>query len=96
MTKTQEEITRNMRSNKSKDTKPELLLRSELWKRGLRYRKNYKKISRKTRHRICRKENRDFRRRKNVARIRLGKSKKRFQIASRFLDSENRTEYRER
>lgn len=44
MTKTQEEITRNMRSNKSKDTKPELLLRSELWKRGLRYRKNYKKL----------------------------------------------------
>lgn len=33
-----------MRSNKSKDTKPELLLRSELWKRGLRYRKNYKKL----------------------------------------------------
>lgn len=44
MDKTQEEITRNMRSNKSKDTKPELLLRSELWKRGLRYRKNYKKL----------------------------------------------------
>lgn len=33
-----------MRSNKSKDTKPELLLRKELWKRGLRYRKNYKKL----------------------------------------------------
>lgn len=44
MDKTQEEITRNMRSNKSKDTKPELLLRSELWKRGLRYRKNYKEL----------------------------------------------------
>ena len=44
MAKTQEEITRNMRSNKSKDTKPELLLRNELWKRGLRYRKNYKKL----------------------------------------------------
>lgn len=44
MDKTQEEITRNMRSNKCRDTKPELLLRSELWKRGLRYRKNYKII----------------------------------------------------
>lgn len=43
MAKTQEEITKNMRSNKSKDTKPELMLRKELWKRGLRYRKNYKK-----------------------------------------------------
>ena len=44
MAKTQDEITRNMRSNKCRDTKPELLLRSELWKRGLRYRKNYKKL----------------------------------------------------
>lgn len=43
MTKTQEEITKNMRSNKNKDTKPELVLRKELWKRGLRYRNNYKK-----------------------------------------------------
>lgn len=44
MAKTQEEITKNMRSNKSKDTKPELMLRKELWKRGLRYRKNDKKV----------------------------------------------------
>lgn len=44
MVKTQEEIAKNMRSNKSKDTKPELILRKELWKRGLRYRKNYKKV----------------------------------------------------
>lgn len=44
MAKTQEEIIKNMRSNKSKDTKPELMLRKELWKRGLRYRKNYKKV----------------------------------------------------
>lgn len=43
MAKTKEEITKNMRSNKSKDTKPELTLRKELWKRGLHYRKNYKK-----------------------------------------------------
>lgn len=33
-----------MRHNKSKDTKLELLLRKELWKRGLRYRKNYKGV----------------------------------------------------
>ena len=31
-----------MRSNKSRDTKPEVMLRKELWRRGLRYRKNYK------------------------------------------------------
>lgn len=29
---------------KSKNTKPEILLRNELWKRGLRYRKNNKKL----------------------------------------------------
>ena len=33
-----------MRSNKCKDTKPELMLRKELWGRGLRYRKNYKSL----------------------------------------------------
>lgn len=33
-----------MKSNKGKDTKPELLLRKELWRRGLRYRKNYKEL----------------------------------------------------
>ncbi len=33
-----------MRSNKCKDTKPELMLRKELWRRGLRYRKNYKPL----------------------------------------------------
>ena len=42
MQRTSEEISRIMKKNKSKDTKPELLLRRELWKRGLRYRKNYK------------------------------------------------------
>lgn len=41
---TKEQITRNMRSNKSKDTKPELMLRKELWSRGMRYRKNYKAL----------------------------------------------------
>lgn len=44
MPNTKEQISRNMKSNKSKDTKPELLLRKELWHRGLRYRKNYKKL----------------------------------------------------
>ncbi len=44
MANTKEQISRNMRSNKSKDTKPELLLRKELWRRGLRYRKNCKKV----------------------------------------------------
>lgn len=42
MANTKEQISRNMRSNKGRDTKPELLLRKELWRRGLRYRKNYK------------------------------------------------------
>ena len=42
MANTKEQISRNMKHNKSKDTKPELSLRKELWKRGLRYRKNYK------------------------------------------------------
>ncbi len=31
----------NMSMIKGKDTKPEVLLRKELWHRGLRYRKNY-------------------------------------------------------
>lgn len=44
MANTKEQISRNMKSNKSKDTKPELLLRKELWRRGLRYRKNCKNI----------------------------------------------------
>ena len=33
-----------MKANKSKDTTIELLLRKALWQRGIRYRKNYKKI----------------------------------------------------
>ena len=44
MANTSEQISRNMKPNKSKDTKPELLLRKELWNRGLRYRKNYKGV----------------------------------------------------
>lgn len=34
----------NMRRIKSKDTSIEILLRKELWKRGLRYRKNVKDV----------------------------------------------------
>lgn len=45
MPNTKEQISRNMRSNKSRDTKPEVMLRKELWRRGLRYRKNYKYLS---------------------------------------------------
>ena len=33
-----------MSSIKSKDTEPELMLRKALWKKGLRYRINYKKL----------------------------------------------------
>ena len=37
------EITRKIMSAiKSKDTEPEMILRKALWKRGFRYRKNYK------------------------------------------------------
>lgn len=42
--KTQEQITYNMKQVKNKDSKIEILLRKELWDRGLRYRKNVKKI----------------------------------------------------
>ena len=41
--KTQEQITYNMKQVKNKDSKIEILLRKELWNRGLRYRKNVKK-----------------------------------------------------
>ncbi len=40
MKKTQEQISYNMRQVKNKDSKIEVLLRKELWKCGLRYRKN--------------------------------------------------------
>lgn len=45
-TKTRKKISRseNMRRIKSKDTSIEMILRKELWKRGLRYRKNVKDI----------------------------------------------------
>ena len=40
MKKTKEQISYNMRQVKNKDSQIELLLRNELWRRGLRYRKN--------------------------------------------------------
>ena len=43
--KTQEQITKNMKAVKNKDSKIELLLRKELWSRGLRYRKNVNRIT---------------------------------------------------
>ena len=44
MHKTKEQITYNMQRVKSKDTKIEVMLRKELWSRGLRYQKNCKKV----------------------------------------------------
>ena len=44
MERTQEQINQIMRKVKSKDSEIEVLLRKELWKRGLRYRKNVKNI----------------------------------------------------
>ena len=42
--KTAEQISYNMRQVKNKDSKIELKLRKELWNRGIRYRKNVRKI----------------------------------------------------
>lgn len=44
MSKTKEQISYNMKQIKNKDSKIEILLRKELWKRGLRYRKNTNKV----------------------------------------------------
>lgn len=41
---TKEQRHKNMQRITCKDTKPELLLRKEIWKAGLRYRKNYSKL----------------------------------------------------
>lgn len=41
-TKTKEQISKNMKAVHNKDSEIELLLRKELWNRGLRYRKNYR------------------------------------------------------
>ena len=42
--KTSEQISYNMRQVKNKDSKIEILLRKELWSRGLRYRKNVNRV----------------------------------------------------
>ena len=44
MQKTKEQISYNMQQVKNKDSKIEVLLRKELWSRGLRYRKNMNSI----------------------------------------------------
>lgn len=41
---TKEQRRKNMRAVKNKDSEIELLLRKELWSRGLRYQKNSKKV----------------------------------------------------
>lgn len=41
---TEEQRHRNMQAIKNKDSEIELLLRKELWSRGLRYRKNSKRV----------------------------------------------------
>lgn len=45
---TREQRHKNMSHIRSKDTKPEVLLRKALWKRGIRYRKNYAALPGKT------------------------------------------------
>lgn len=44
MYKTKEQISYNMSQVKSKDSKIEIMLKKELWARGLRYQKNSKKV----------------------------------------------------
>ena len=44
MKKTPEQISFNMRQVKNKDSAIEIALRKELWKRGIRYRKNVSKV----------------------------------------------------
>ena len=41
---TEEQRRKNMQAVKQKDTKIEILLRKELWRRGFRYQKNSKKV----------------------------------------------------
>lgn len=55
---TPEQRRKNMQAIKSKDTTIELILRKALWSRGIRYRKNYKKLIGKpdiviTKHKIA-------------------------------------------
>ena len=43
-THTKAQRRRNMQRIRSKDTKPEVMLRKALWQHGIRYRKNYNKL----------------------------------------------------
>ena len=43
-TKTSEQISYNMKQVKKKDSKIEQMLRKELWSRGIRYRKNVRRV----------------------------------------------------
>ena len=44
MPRSQEEISKNMKKIRGKDTSIEVRLRKALWQKGLRYRKNYKAL----------------------------------------------------
>ena len=44
MKKTREQISFNMKQVKNKDSEIEIMLRKELWSRGIKYRKNVKYI----------------------------------------------------
>jgi len=55
---TKEQRHKNMQQIRSKDTKPERILRKALWKKGYRYRKNYELLPGKpdiviTKYKIC-------------------------------------------
>lgn len=55
---TKEQRHRNMQHIRSKDTKPEVVLRKALWHKGYRYRKNYKMLPGKpdivlTKQKVC-------------------------------------------
>jgi DNA mismatch endonuclease (patch repair protein) len=55
---TKEQRRRNMQRIRAKDTKPEVVLRKELWHKGFRYRKNWKELPGKpdivlTKYKIC-------------------------------------------
>lgn len=55
---TKEQRHKNMQHIRSKDTSPEVVLRKTLWRKGYRYRKNYKDLPGKpdivlTKQRIC-------------------------------------------
>ena len=55
---TKEQRRKNMQHIRSKDTKPEIILRKALWHKGYRYRKNWKELPGKpdiviTKYKIC-------------------------------------------